>query len=45
MTHSEFLRLLAYLLLEIFNPDPLCTDNERIKQNRTHQHGHIFALL
>ena len=45
MTRSEFLHLFAYLLLEIFNRDPFCTDNERNKENRVHQHGHIFVLL
>lgn len=46
MTRNEFLRLLANLLVEIFNPDPLCTDNERHNENRAHKHiGHIFVLL
>lgn len=46
MTRNEFLRLLANLLVEIFNPDPLCTDNERHNEHRAHKHiGHIFVLL
>ena len=45
MPHYEFLRLLANLLVEICNADPLRTDNERHNENRAQKHGHIFVLL
>ena len=35
--------LLAYLLLEGFNPNPLCTDTERNKTHKERQNIHIFV--
>ena len=36
--------LLAYLLLEGFNPNPLCTDTERNNTHKERQNVHIFVL-
>ena len=39
------IRLLDYLLLDEFNPNPLCTDStERSKTHIAHQSVHIFML-
>ena len=36
--------LWGYLLLEGFNPNPLCTDTERNKTHKERQNVHIFVL-